>query len=79
MWLMLLGIVVLLWFYAYVCWKRWMIARHYGDPFLLMGPRLIAEAWDHLEFSNHPRLFRWLSLIIMVLGACLTVLGCLLV
>jgi len=67
----------IIWFvswYLYICYRRWKVARHYGDGFKLLGYRGLLSGYHHLEFHHHCRLYRCLLVGVLLVGLGLVVL-----
>jgi len=71
----IIGLSLVASLYLAACHARWLVARHFGQPWRLMGPVLLLDSWDHMRCSGHCRLFRLLVLAWLVAGMALVAIG----
>lgn len=64
----MLGGLILLSLYLAACVARWRIARHYGQSFRWMGPVDLLDAWEHLRYSGHCLLWRFVVVSWFLMG-----------
>lgn len=70
-----LGLVLLAALYLTACHARWLVARHFGQSWILLDLWLISEAWDHLRCSGHAMAWRSLVAVWFLLAMLLIVWG----
>jgi len=71
----MMGAMLFIGWYMFLCHRRWLIARHYGEEWRLMGLKDMMQAWDHLSFSSHATLFRIIVIMGFAIAIMLMVLG----
>lgn len=71
----LTGIFLLVLLYLVACHARWLIARHFGQPWRLLDPIMLLDSWDHMRCSGN--CWRWRTLVLswLVLAIGLIMLG----
>ena len=71
------GLALLVALYLTACHARWLVARHFGQPWTLLDLWLIREAWDHLRCSGHARAWRVVVVVWFLISVLLIVWGAL--
>lgn len=73
--LSIIGIVVLLLLWLVASHVRWLVARHFGQPWQLMDAWTTIDAWDHMRCSGHCLLWRVVVVSWFLAGVALLVIG----
>lgn len=64
------GCFIILSWYIAICYARWLIARHFGQPLRLLGFVDLLDAWDHLRCSQYCFLWRAFLAVWLLAGVC---------